>query len=672
MNYFTSACPLNCWDQCAFLVRVENDSVSEITPHPAQAVTGRFICPKGKEHLARINRSDRLLYPLLKTAAGFKRLSWPEAIATAALKIREALDRFGPLSLLHYYDGGFGGVLKKIESRFFSALGGCTTHRGSLCWGAGLAAQTYDFGAVLSHSLADLLNSQLIVIWGRNPAATARHQLSFIGQARKNGAKVILIDPLQTATCALADEHIPIQPGTDGALALGMAHQIIKDGLTNQAFLHDRCSGFEPFRELAAEYPPEIVSAATGLSPGRIIDLARQYATTRPAAILLGYGLQRYSNSGNAIRAIDALGALTGNIGAPGGGVNYANFQVAPYIDHQFLEGAELSPHRRYYPKPKLGQALGALTDPPLQVAYISRSNPLTQVGNSNSVRQAFARIPFKIVSDMFMTDTAAAADLVLPCTFFLEEEDLYYSSMNHSYLTYGPKIAAPPGECRHEYAVLRLLAKELGAHGFPADSAETLLRRIIRPLTREKGVTLEQLKKAPLLLPGLREIPWNKGPFATADGKFNFYAAGAAKDNISALPEYFPPAEISNRELRDRGFRYWFATPHPADSIHSSHRLPGCSAEPLAYLHPDTGFQEAVCSGDLIKISSPRGAITIKTELDTKVPPGCVLVYEGWWSSSGASVNSLSPDRLTDMGMQAAFYDCLCKIEKAAGGEGI
>lgn len=670
MKYFTSACPLNCWDQCAFQVWVENDAISKITPHPAQAVTGHFICPKGKEHLARINRPDRLLYPLIRTAAGFKRISWPEAIATAALEIQKALDRFGPLSLLHYYDGGFGGVLKKIEARFFSALGGCTTHRGSLCWGAGLAAQTYDFGAVLSHSLADLLNSRLIIIWGRNPAATARHQLSFISRAKKNGAKIILIDPLTTATTALADEHIPIRPGTDGALALGLARRIIKEGLADQTFINRCCSGFEPFRELTAEYPPEKAAEITGLSSGRIIDLARQYATAKPAAILLGYGLQRYSNSGNAIRAIDALGALTGNIGRPGGGVNYANFQVSSYIDHPFLDGADLSPQRRYYPKPKLGQALGALTDPPVQVAYISRSNPVVQVGNSGSVREALARIPFKIVSDMFMTDTAAAADLILPCSYFLEEEDLYYSSMNHCYLTYGPKIAAPPGECRHEYAALQQLAKQLGAHSFPSESTETLLRRIIRPLTRDQGVTLEQLKKAPLLLPGLEDVPWSAGPFATADGKFNFYAADAAKEGLSALPVYFPPEEIGSRELRDRGFRYWFATPHPADSIHSSHRLPGGSAEPLAYLHPDTGFQEAVRSGELIKISSPRGAITIKAQLDTKVPPGCVLVYEGWWSSSGASVNSLTPDRLTDMGLQAAFYDCLCKIEKAAGSE--
>lgn len=664
MKTYYSTCPLNCWDQCSFLIHLHNGRIASISPNPEQEVTGAFICNKGKKHLSRINHPDRLVHPLLKRNGQFNRISWPEALETAAERISAALNRYGPLSLLHYYDGGHSGVLKNIESRFFSAIGGCTAHQGSLCWSAGLAAQAYDFGQALSHSLSDLLNSRLIIIWGRNPAATAVHQVSFIRRAREKGARVILIDPIRSASAVLADEHVAVRPATDGALALGMAYQIIKEGLFDISFIEERCSGFSPFRDMVAGYPPAKVSAITGLPEPLIIRLARQYAAAKPAAILLGYGLQRHSNSGNTIRAIDALGALTGNIGIPGGGVNYANFQLSPYIDHAFLEGRDLAPQRRYYAKPKLAEALQEeLADPPVQVAYISRANPLTQSGDSGALRKAFQKIPFKIVSELFMTDTAAAADLVLPSTFFLEEEELYYNSMNHCYLSYGPKIAAPPGECRHEVAVFQSLAEKLGVKGFTMDSPEELLRRVIQPLTQAHAVTLEQLKNGPLLIPGCETVSWRGQPFATADGKYNFYATEAEERGGSALPVYVCPKELGNQALREQGYIYWFATPHAAGSIHSAHRLPG-AAEPKAYIHPDTAVKESVCEGDMLKISSIRGSLTAKAKLDKKIPPDCVLVYEGWWEASGAAVNNLTPEQITDMGNQAALYDCLCRIE--------
>ncbi len=665
MKTFHSACPLNCWDQCSFIINFHDGRITSINPNPEQEVTGAFICNKGKKHLSRMTHPDRLTYPLLKTNGQFNRISWTKALETAAERITAAINRYGPLSLLHYYDGGHGGVLKNIESRFFSALGGCTIHQGSLCWSAGLAAQTYDFGDVLSHSLSDLSNSRLIIIWGRNPASTAVHQLPFIDRARGKGARVILIDPIRTATAALADEHIAVRPGTDGALALSMAYQIINEGFIDSTFIQERCSGFSQFREMVQGYSPEKASAITGLPESLIVRLARQYASAKPASILLGYGLQRYSNSGNTIRAIDALGALTGNIGTPGGGVNYANFQVSPYIDHAFLEGTDLMPARRYYAKPKPAAALRSeLTDPPVQIAYISRANPLTQSADSSALKQAFHQIPFKIVTELFMTDTARAADLVLPCTFFLEEEELYYNSMSHCYLSYGPKIIDPPGECRHEVAVLQSLAKKLGVKGFPDSSPNELLRKIIQPLTRAHGITLEQLKEGPRLLPGCVDVPWRGRPFATADNKFNFYAACAEENGCSALPVYLDPQELCNQALRAQGYIYWFATPHPAGSIHSAHRLPGAAAAPKAYLHPDTALKEAVRDGDEINISSIRGSLRAEAKLDEKIPPDCVVVYEGWWEASGAAVNRLTPERLTDMGNQAALYDCLCRIE--------
>lgn len=666
MQIYRSACPLNCWDQCSLIIRVEKGSIVAIEPDPAQKVTGSFICRKGRRHRALSRHAARLKHPLLKTGRGFKPIPWDDALAIMADRIGGAVTRHGPHSILHYFDGGHGGVLKNIESRFFSALGGCTVHQGSLCWSAGLAAQRRDFGAVFSHSYEDLLNSRRILIWGRNPAATAPHLLPFIRKAKKNGARVILIDPLATATAALADEHIPIKPATDGALALGMANLMIKEDLADLRFIEHHCSGFEPYRVLVNEYTPPKVSRITGITADRLERLALDYAGNKPGAILPGYGLQRHSNGGNTIRAIDALAALTGNIGVPGGGVSYADFQVQRFIDQAFLEGADLNPSLRRYPKPKLASALLELRDPPLEAAYISRANPLLQVGDSTALYHAFERIPFKVVAELFMTDTAAAADLVLPCTYFLEEEDLYFNSMNHNYLSYGPKIVEPPGECRHEYLVLQSLARELELKGFPTLPPGELLSRIIQPLTRERGIALDDLKEGPLLLPGREAVPWRDRTFLTPDRKYNFYAADDGNGGGDPLPVFRQPVELSDKKLHQQGYRYWFVTPHPPDSIHSFHRLPGNGAIPLVYLHPDTAGERGIRDGDLVVISSARGSIKAKLSQNEKIPPYAVVVYEGWWRSSGAAVNNLSPDRMTDMGQQAALYDCLCRIEKS------
>jgi anaerobic selenocysteine-containing dehydrogenase len=666
---FRSACPHNCWDQCSFIVNAAGSTITAVKPDPAQKVTGSFICRKGKRHLERINHPARLKHPLLQTGRGFKRVTWDEALALMAEKLSGATARLGPLSILHYFDGGHGGVLKNIESRFFSALGGCTAHRGSLCWSAGLAAQRYDFGGVLSHGYDDLPHSRLILIWGRNPAATGQHLLPFIRQAKKNGARVVLIDPLKTATAALADEHMAINPATDGALALGMAHLLIREGLTDGLFISRHCSGFEPYRDLVERYPPREVSQITGVAQAAIEKLAREYGAVKPGAILLGYGLQRHTNGGNTIRAIDALAALTGNIGVPGGGVSYANFQVAPWIDQAYLEGADLSPCRRFYPKPGLAEALREMRDPPVECLYISRANPLTQAGNSRKLAEAFKAVPFKVVAELFMTDTAAAADLVLPSTYFLEEEDLYFNSMSHTYLSYGPKLAEPPGECRHEYRIMQDLAGIMKLRGFPALPGSELIGRIIRPLTVSHGISLDKLKEGPLALPGGEAVPWRRRVFGTPDGKYHFFSAQAAADGRDPLPVYREPSELADRELHARGYRYWFATPHPPDSIHSAHRMPERSPQPRAYLHPETAREHGFTAGSKVRIESKRGSIEATAQLEETVPRYAVVVYEGWWQCSGAAVNNLTPDRLTDMGEQAALYDCLCRIEKSGIG---
>ncbi len=667
MRVVKTTCPLDCCDQCGLRIWEDSGKIVRIEPDPDQPVTGNMICSKGKKHAARVNHPGRLRYPLLKQGEEFNRISWPEAIEVMAFNIKRSLNQGGPLSLMHYYDAGYSGLLKNIESRFFSSLGGCTLHRGSLCWGAGIAAQKYDFGSVLGHPYHDLLNAKMILVWGRNPANTSIHLQSFIRKACQNGVRVVVIDPVRTATVSDANVHIRVKPGTDGALALAMGHVIIENGLIDRDFIHHCSTGFDQFAELCRDYSPEKVAGVTGVEAGIIKDMALEYAKIKPAAILIGIGPQRHSNGGNMVRAIDALAAMTGNVGLRGGGASYANFRVTRHIDHSFLEGADLNPLHRYYPKPRLAESLIEIADPRIEFLYVSRANPLVQAGDSNRLREALSKVPFIVTADHFMTDTAAASDLILPATCFLEEEDIYFNSMSHQYLNYGVKLLDPPWECRSEYEVFKELAVRLGISEFPGWEVGEVLARAIRPLTEATGISINDLKeKGPHLLPGGDDIPWKTRLFDTPDGKYNFYSKTAKNDGCDALPVYREPFELNDSALHAQGYCYWFLTPHPSDSIHSTHRIPGDRKAPYAYLHPGTAAKENLADGDRARISSPRGNIEAKIKVTEDLPLETVMVYEGWWHYSGAAVNKLTSGRLTDMGAQAALYDCLCRIEPA------
>lgn len=662
-----SACPLDCWDQCSLRVGIKDGQVLYIRPDPDHPVTGGFFCSKGKKLISRVNHPERLRYPLLKKNGSFKRVSWDEALELMAEKITETLKSYGPLAMMHFYDGGHGGLIKNIESRFFSALGGSTTHRGSLCWSAGLAAQRYDFGEVMSHAHQDLVKAKLIIIWGRNPADTQTHLLPFIHRARAGGTKVILIDPVRTATAALADRYYRIFPASDGALALGLAGEIIRAGLIDTDFVNRYSSGFNPYAELCKDFSLERTAAITGLKSDQIKELARDYALAKPAAILIGIGPQRHSNGGNSIRAIDALAALTGNIGVPGGGASYANFRTTNLIDHAYLDGDDLQPRRRYYAKPQFAQALSGLKEPPVAFLYISRANPMVQVGDSEKLRRALSGVPFIVTAEHFMTDTAMVSDLVLPVTSFIEEDDLFFNSMSHQYITATSSAVTPPGECRVEYEYLSELALRLGLNTFPNPDSEEIISRAIRPLTAATGLTLKNLKDCgPTMLPGSDAIPWSDRVFHTSDGKYNFYSTRAEKEGAGGLPEYHSPREISNQQLRSEGFRYWLVTPHHRHSIHSCHRIPGNNERPLAYISPKTACREDLVTGKTILLESRRGAIQVEVEISEMVDDQTILVYEGWWHRTGAAVNVLTGDHLTDIGNQAALYDCLCRIGKA------
>ncbi len=311
---------------------------SRLQGDPDHPVTRGHICPKGKQHLTRLYHPQRLTQPHKRVKGKLLPVTWDEILDEIAERLHAVKKEYGSPAVLHHTSDGYGGIIKSIDQLFFNRFGGATVSRGNLCWGAGIAAQRYDFGNVKGHAPEDIINARTIILWGRNPLVTNIHMVPFLRQAQKAGAEIILIDPIKSASAKLSDVYVHINPATDGALALGMANVLIANDLVDKAFVKNRTQGFERFKSYVERFTPQRVAAITGLEEDKIAWLARIYADHKPAAILLGYGLQRYRNGGNNIRCIDALGALTGNIGISGGGVNYANYSIAKYIDKAFFK----------------------------------------------------------------------------------------------------------------------------------------------------------------------------------------------------------------------------------------------------------------------------------------------------------------------------------------------
>jgi len=657
------ACPLDCFDACGLLAEVVDGRVARVKGNPDHPLTQGRICVKGKKLLERLYHPQRLLAPRVKAGRHWKIISWEAALDIIARQFENAIRDHGSHSILYYADSGYGGLVKSVDNLFFKCLGGVSSPRGSLCWAAGMAAQRYDFGDVRGHAPHDLAKARCILIWGRNPVATNPHLVPFLQQARRRGATLIVIDPLKTLSTRQADIHLQPQPGTDGALALGMAHHLLATGRIEEPFITRHTLGFKRFAETLKDFTLEHAAAITGLDADTIRRTAEQYADQSPASMIIGMGLQRYTNGGNTVRCIDALGAMTGNIGRSGGGVNYANRSITRWIDR---EGGALTdappPCGRTFPLPRMAHFIRSAKTPPIAVMMIAKANPLVQMPDTRAMQTALAQVPFKIVIDMFMTDTARAADLVLPCTSILEEEDLVFSSMFSPFLNYARQAVPPPDGMLGEYEVFRHLARRLRIKNYPDIPARTFLENAIRPLTREFGLTLEHLQAAPFKLPD-EDVPWSDGNFTTPSGRYEFYSRKAMQDGNPPLPTYIPPlAAPPNFPLR-------LLTPHHAHSLHSQH-FAFRYDRPVASLHPREAEPQNFAAGQTIRVVSPQGQIQAKLALDPGVAPGILKIDQGWWQQSG-SVNQLTNDTLSDMGENAAYFESFCRIEPAPNRHG-
>ncbi|TCS80802.1 molybdopterin-containing oxidoreductase family protein [Tepidibacillus fermentans] len=660
-----TACPLNCFDVCGFLVTTENGKVVSIKGDPEHPITRGKICGRGKMLKDRMYHDDRLHYPLKKVNGQFVRISWDQALDEISLKMKEIKMTYGPTAILHSYDYASGGLLKELDQRFFNFFGGMTKVIGSLCWGAGIQAQIYDMGNSFGHGVEDIKNTQTIVIWGRNITTTNMHLYPFIMEAKQQGAKLVVINPMKNGIAKEADLHLPITPGMDGNLALAMSKVIIENGWHDQEFIDLYTVGFEEFKKELEKLKLENISKEINIDVKNIVQLAKWYAQNRPVMTFLGLGMQRYTNGGNTIRAIDALAALTGNIGVAGGGVNYAHRAVGQSFGWDELLREDLRQEYRTFSRPSQAEEIIEAKEPPIKMMFISRTNLLTQLPNISRTLKAFEQVETKIVLDMFLTDTAKIADYVLPVVSVFEEEDIYYGSMFHSVVRYGPKLVDPPGEAWSDLKIWAELAKRLGLQGFER-SREEYFEIALQPLNRF-GIDLSVLKEKHEIELPLPKVAWADKKFDTPSGKFEFYSYQAEKDGYSPIAKIMYPKErLSFHDLMEP-YPYQLLSIHPNKSLHSQHHWLNKEKEmkPLVSIPKEIAEKQGIKEKDLVMVSNQRGNLIGRAKIEEGSHPRTIIIEEGYGIDTRGNVNWLTANGLSDMGNGSIFYECKISIKK-------
>ncbi len=680
---YSTACPRNCYSTCSLQIHLENGRIRRIEPHPDNLATGRGVCLKGLSYIERVYSPERILQPLKRRAGthDFMPISWPEALDTIAAELVRIRDVWGAQSLLYYTGSGTKGLLNSVGMEFWRLYGGCTTTYGDLCWPAGLEATRLTLGDNKHNAPWDLENAQLIILWGKNAAETNVQQMLHIDHAREKGAMLIVIDPRRTDSAERADLLVQPRPGSDGALALGIARVLINKGWIDNNFISRHVYGFKEFSEHVQAYTPEKTARISDVPAAIVERLAAAIHEHPPLSICAGFGMQRYTNSGQAFRAIIALLAITGQIAKPGAGWIYANLQshifstVRDPLDSfppQVPDGVV----RVGISTALLGPRMLELNDPPLKMAWVERGNPISQNPGTGKVLEAFRSLDFRVVIEQFLTDTAREADIILPAKSFFEQSDII-GAYWHPYIQLKQKIIEPPGQVKPESEVYWLLAKRLGLSvqqlsgkiPGPDDSAvEAFLESKLAPFPE---LTLERLQRGPVLAPGVEEVAFADFCFPTPSGKIELYSAEARdRWRLDPLPA-FTEAEESLAGPSAAAQRYFLnlLTPNTKNHIHSQfNNLPSIrqfSPKPVLTIGTADAASRGIANGDPVRLFNDRGELFLEARIDFGLKKGCVCLANGWWISQGGGVNFLSMARETDMGYGAAFHDNLVEVEK-------
>ncbi|UCH83476.1 MAG: molybdopterin-dependent oxidoreductase [Candidatus Latescibacterota bacterium] len=683
MKKFTTGCPRNCYSTCTFEVQIENGRIRAIEPHPANKATPEGPCLKGLSYVERVHSPDRILYPMIRRndTAEFEQTSWNEALDRITERMCHYRDAYGPQSVMFYAGSGTKGLLNGVSLAFWRLFGGCTTTYGDLCWPAGLEATRLTLGEN-KHSVPwDIANAKLIVLWGKNSAETNIHQMLYINRALDSGATLVVVDPRRTESSERAQLLIQPRPGTDGAIALAVAKLLIENGSIDDGFIDKHVLGYDEFARAVEDMPPERAADVSSVPVEYIRKLARLIAETTPVTINTGFGLQRYTNSGQTMRAILALLILTGNIGKPGAGWIFANLQ-----SHVF--DAVKDPVAFYPPAEpdgvvrmsvstaRLGPDMLRMENPPLKMLWVERGNPITQNPETNQVLKAVRALDFRVVVDQFMTDTAREADVILPAKTMFEQTDVI-NAYWHPYIQLKPKAIDPPGGVKPETEIYYLLAQRLGidagqiAAHIPEPTEQGVRAFLEAKLNDIPGLSLEQLRKGPVIAPDHQEIAFSDFVFPTPSGKIELASDEAnTRWGVGRVPVYSEPMESTHSEQREQRHKYplYLMTPNTKNRIHSQFNnlkmIRDVSPGPFVAIHPADAAKRGIKNGVTVRVFNDRGSIEMPAQFDHGMRIGCVAITNGWWASEGGGVNFCSKARETDIAHGAAFHDNLVEVQ--------
>jgi anaerobic selenocysteine-containing dehydrogenase len=720
-----AACPHDCPDACGVLITVENGRATKIQGDPEHPVTQGFLCAKVAKYLDRVYSPDRVLYPMrrvrpkgpgsirqasvvnpqssvtqnARATQAFERISWDEALDEVASRLRQIAKEFDPQAILPYSYGGTLGALNgaSMDRRFFHRLGASQLER-TICSAAGEAGLRSVTGAKLGTEPEQFRESKYIIAWGANIHGNNVHLWPFIEQARRNGAKLVVIDPYKTRTGACADWYIPIHPGTDVALALGMMYVIIGEGLHDEDFLAKHTVGFAQLREKVKEYPPEQVAKWTGIAKDDIITLAREYATVRPAVIRMNYGVQRSQNGGMATRAIAMLPCVTGSWKEVGGGLQLSTSDSyglnKPALTMPELMNQALGRPARVVNMVQLGKALNELDNPPVKALFVYNSNPAAVCPNHNEVVRGLSRPDlFTVVHEQFFTDTTDYADIVLPATTFFEHKDLQ-TGYGHYFLQISNQAIEPLGECRSNVELFRGLAERMG---FEDECFRESVDEIIDQALSSKnpwlsGIDRERLEREGHVRLNFEEqalasrgsalgkqtseaatnryfLPFAEGNFRTASGKAELYSEQMKRDGLDPVLEFVPATESRNGDHAGSFPLEMLA--RKADNFLNSTFTNIASVQAME----ETGLLEmsegdararGIEDGAPVRVYNQRGDIQLIARVNGSLP-GVVYAKLNWakFSPGGRNINVLTSEKLTDMGNSATFYSVLVEVER-------
>ena len=681
------ACPHDCPDTCATLITVEDGRATRIAGDPDHPVTQGFLCAKVNRYIERTYHPERVTAPLrrvgTKGSGQFAEISWDEALDEVATRLGAvARSSHGPQAILPYSYAGTMGMVQgsSMDRRFFHLLGASRLDR-TICSMAGTVGMRMTVGANVGTDSEGVPESDLVLLWGTNTLTANPHLWPFVLRARGKGTPVICIDPIRTRTAQQCDEWVPIRPGTDAALALGMMHVLFARELEDRDYLERYTLGHEALRERAAEWTPQRTAAVTGLPEEVIISLGERYGRARAAFIRVNYGLQRHGGGGMAVRTIACLPAITGHWRHAGGGVQLstsANFA----FDRAALERPDLSPPTRTINMIRLGEALtrddAGVGGPPVKALVVYNSNPAAVAPDRNEVLRGFAREDlFTVVLEHFRTDTADWADIVLPATTQLEHWDVHLA-YGHHYVSLNRPSIAPVGESKPNSEIFRLIAARMGLdHGCLRDDDLTLIRQALAASSPKlQGITLDALLEKGWMRLALPTpyLPYAEGVFPTPSGKCEFYSARMKELGLDPLPTYTPPHESLEREPTLVARYPLTLISSPAHTYLNSTfvniaSLRRQAREPEVLLHPADAERRGIAPGMRVTVRNDRGAFLATARVEPSIREGVAWAPSIWWAKlaeDGANANQTTSQQVTDLGGGPVFYDNQVEVEQA------